>query len=386
MAQSRSRPVRHEVQEPNVTRLHEIAGTGPVRIGADLKGARQRRGLDLAELSRDLRIGQPYLIAMEEGRFEDLPGRAYAIGFLRSYANYLGLDGEALVSRYRDEGGAPVAPSELNFPEPLAPPSLPTGRIVAVALIIAVVVFGGWSVFQDRLTPLLERVAPVPDEFAAAGETTGTGTEATAQPVATTEPPRAVPEPATTAPLEPAAATGASATAATIAAEGAAALPPTETQAVLPTEPAAALGAVPAEPVEATVAPTPEVPAIEAPQEPLDSATATPTDSAAAVAVPGYVPNVYGRGNEGRIEIRATHESWVQINAPDGTAVFTRVLQPGDVYRVPDRAGLTMRTGNAGGLEVLVDGRVAPSLGGLAQVKRRIALEPEKLAAGTASD
>ncbi|MEX2648349.1 MAG: RodZ domain-containing protein [Alphaproteobacteria bacterium] len=353
MAKSRTKFARHEDEAPRVTRLHEIAGTGPLRIGAELRGARQRHGLSLDELAQGLRIGQPFLLAMEEGRFEDLPGRAYAIGFLRTYANHLGLDGDAYVSRYRDEGGGPSGPSELNFPEPLAPPSLPTGRIVLFALAIGAVVFGGWSVVQDRVAPYLERVAPVPAELSGAATTTA---EAESDATATV--------PAETVADEPA--------------------PPIESPpSTLP---------VPQEP--AATAPKPAVPT--AGTDVTVTTEATPTEAvevpvaepapAAPVAETGYVPNVYGRGNEGRIEIRATHESWVQINEADGGALFTRVLRPGDVYRVPNRAGLMMRTGNAGGLEVLVDGRPVPSLGALSQVKRSIALDPERLLGGTAAN
>ncbi len=341
MAKSRTKFARHEDEAPRVTRLHEIAGTGPLRIGADLRGARQRHGISLDELATSLRIGQPFLLAMEEGRFEDLPGRAYAIGFLRAYANHLGLDGDAYVSRYRDEGGGPSGPSELNFPEPLAPPSLPTGRIVLFALAIGAVLFGGWSVVQDRAAPTLEPVAAVPAELATA--------EA---------------EPSATVPAE-------------IVADAPA--PPIETPpSTMP---------VPPEPA----APKPVTP-------PAGSDVAVTTDAEAAgvqvaepvpavpVAETGYVPNVFGRGNEGRIEIRATHESWVQITEANGGAIFTRVLKPGDVYRVPGRAGLTLRTGNAGGLEVLVDGQPVPSLGALSQVKRSIVLDPERLLGGTAAN
>jgi len=63
--------------------------------------------------------------------------------------------------------------------------------------------------------------------------------------------------------------------------------------------------------------------------------------------------------------------------------VFARVLKAGESYRVP-RSGLSMRTGNAGALTVLVDGKAAPSLGPIGTLRRDVALEPEALLAGTA--
>ena len=63
-----------------------------VALGSDLRAARLRRGLELEEVAEQTRISRRYLRALEEERFELLPGDAYAKSFLRSYADYLGLD------------------------------------------------------------------------------------------------------------------------------------------------------------------------------------------------------------------------------------------------------------------------------------------------------
>ena len=70
--------------------------------------------------------------------------------------------------------------------------------------------------------------------------------------------------------------------------------------------------------------------------------------------------------------------------AADESLIMTRVLQPGDSYRVPNQAGLTLVTGNAGGLEIEVDGAVVPALGPVGAIRRGIALDPERLRKGTA--
>jgi cytoskeleton protein RodZ len=85
----------------------------------------------------------------------------------------------------------------------------------------------------------------------------------------------------------------------------------------------------------------------------------------------------------GSIDIRAVADSWVQIRDSDQAIVFARVLKAGEIYRVP-RSGLILRTGNAGALEVLIDGRPAPSLGALGTLRREVRLEPDALRAGTA--
>ena len=85
-----------------------------------------------------------------------------------------------------------------------------------------------------------------------------------------------------------------------------------------------------------------------------------------------------------RILLKATADSWVQVRDGANAPLMTRVLKPGDVLKVPDRDGLTLMTGNAGGLDILVDGEAVPSLGAPGQVRRNVALDADKLKAGTA--
>ena len=59
--------------------------------------------------------------------------------------------------------------------------------------------------------------------------------------------------------------------------------------------------------------------------------------------------------------------------------MFSRLLLQGERYSAPDRYGLILTTGNAGGLEILVDGRTVPSLGGHGKVVRDVSLEGHAL-------
>src|SRR5690348_17743607 len=85
--------------------LREISGDGETldTVGQDLRAARLRRGDDLASVSRALKIRKDYLEALEEDRIEALPGKTYAVGFVRTYAEYLGLDPVQCVERYKAE-------------------------------------------------------------------------------------------------------------------------------------------------------------------------------------------------------------------------------------------------------------------------------------------
>jgi cytoskeletal protein RodZ len=77
------------------------------RLGSSLRQARVHRGIELAQVATETRIRTRYLQALEEERFELLPGSVYAKGFLRAYADCLGLETNTVLRALRllrDEG------------------------------------------------------------------------------------------------------------------------------------------------------------------------------------------------------------------------------------------------------------------------------------------
>src|SRR5215475_4549057 len=86
--------------------LREISGDSESAlqtVGQDLRAARLRQGDEIAQVSRALKIRKDHLEALEEDRLEDLPGKTYAIGFVRSYARHLGLDSNVYVERFKQD-------------------------------------------------------------------------------------------------------------------------------------------------------------------------------------------------------------------------------------------------------------------------------------------
>jgi cytoskeleton protein RodZ len=79
-------------------------------IGGSLREARLKRGLTPADVQKAIRIRDRYLQALEEERWELLPGDAYVKGFLRTYADYLGLDGNLYVEEYNTRFSRPDEP------------------------------------------------------------------------------------------------------------------------------------------------------------------------------------------------------------------------------------------------------------------------------------
>ncbi|HEU4942232.1 MAG TPA: RodZ domain-containing protein [Gaiellaceae bacterium] len=69
-------------------------------IGNSLREARLRQGLDFPEVEQATKIRGKYLRALEDEQFDILPGQTYVKGFLRTYSEYLGLDGQLYVDEY----------------------------------------------------------------------------------------------------------------------------------------------------------------------------------------------------------------------------------------------------------------------------------------------
>jgi len=94
------------------------------RIGETLKKARELREINLREISDATKINIRYLEAIETNQFDALPGGVFNKGFIRAYANYIGLDGQAMVDNYvhdieagTDDGADPEpAPSGMHRP------------------------------------------------------------------------------------------------------------------------------------------------------------------------------------------------------------------------------------------------------------------------------
>lgn len=90
-------------------------------IGEDLRRRREARGITLEEAQAATKIRGRYLRALEEGEPQAIPGEVYVKGFLRAYAEYLGLDGPAFVERYkawRQEVEAQARAAEAAEPGP----------------------------------------------------------------------------------------------------------------------------------------------------------------------------------------------------------------------------------------------------------------------------
>jgi cytoskeleton protein RodZ len=143
------------------------------RVGEELREARIALGISVEDAATQLRINKRYLMALEEGRVKDLPGAAYAVGFVRSYATALGLDADDAVRRFRDMSGTAVTKSgELVFPEPVPRRGIPTGVLAALGLALAMGGYIAWYQWSGRGERVVDTVPPLPPRLERAAEAT----------------------------------------------------------------------------------------------------------------------------------------------------------------------------------------------------------------------
>lgn len=292
-------------------------GSDASRVGAELRAARLRLGWSLEDVAQGLRIRLPFLQAIEEGRIGDLPGSAYAVGFVRTYATSLGLNPDEIAKRFRAESQEVNRKTELSFPAPVPERGVPAGAVVLLGLILAIGAYAAWYKFspvqhdEQGTSAVPERLAPLADR----------GTPSHVSPQIASILPPVSPTPTSTSPA-----------------------------AVSPPPPPIAAIPVPV-PVPVTLTPTPQ---------------ATPATSATAAAP-----------DSGRVVLKFKADSYIQVREKQGPVLLNRVMRSGETWPVPKEPNLVMTTGNAGGTEIVVDGITGAPLGASGAVRREVPLEPD---------
>lgn len=178
------------------------------KLGSYLREAREARGISLAQASTGTRIIQRYLVALENGDFNHLPGDVYARGFIRNYAQYLQLPADELIELYRAERGAsgPIQVIPAAVPPRNRTVFMPS--IWAVMLVVMAVVVLGYlalnalGLTNPNSTPIAQNITttaaiatpePLPSPTAAPTNPDGGSPNQQLEPTATIQPTPAAP-------------------------------------------------------------------------------------------------------------------------------------------------------------------------------------------------
>ncbi len=378
-----------------VDTTEELAGPLLRQIGTHLRRAREERGEALRDVAEVLRIRRPYLEHLEEGELAEIPGRTYALGFLRSYADHLGFDGAAIVDEVkRAKADLPSSPA-LHVREPLPESQRPPLFLVGASVVLAAALYLGWNMIGQRDVPDMladlgidappnqasaeartdgdgpaaaetgENTFPEePDSGAITGRGDGNDDQALLPLPPIPEPPRSEAPGLTALAVD----AGEQPAAAAVENDGTVDQAPAAEQATAPLEPAAEQD--------------------EQGQVPANAPPSRETLLAAVAAViGGETPQAFGENEaSSRVVVVASQPSWVQIRSADRAFVWTRTMEPGDAFFVPDREDLALWTGNAGGLTLIVDGEPLAEVGDDGAVRRDIPLAADALRAQYATN
>lgn len=139
------------------------------RAGRKLAEARRQRGWSLDEVAERIRVRREFLEALEEMNVKLLPGKAYALAFLRSYARELGVDEKAIVDQFQDECALTRDGAQPQMRVPTSKPRKERPWAIAAGLVVIAALFVGWRALEMRSgaqAPAEQAVASAPVEAA----------------------------------------------------------------------------------------------------------------------------------------------------------------------------------------------------------------------------
>ncbi len=241
-----------------------------MRVGEILRRTRLHYDQSPEDVERALRIRASQIEAIENNDMRAMPARVYVIGFVRSYSEYLGLDGDKMVALFKAQSGDENTDPELHFPVLATENQMPPWWIIVLSAVAVIVLLSFWFGGKAQDREVVENIPPVPKEM------------------------------------------------------------------------------------QTAVAPKP------APEQKTESHS--PAESLASKPKKGIILNIL-------------ENSWVEIRDTKGKTMLSQVLKAGDQYYVPDRPDLTISIGNAGGVEIEVDGQKLRKLGKRGAVLRRLSLD-----------
>lgn len=243
-------------------------------IGGVLRKTRLQYGLTLEQVHQATRIKHIYLEALEDEDFERLPGAVYVTGFVRSYADYLGLDSEQMLLLLKKKTGPKPVRPVYNFPVANDEQKIPGKKVVIGSTIALIIILSALAVGKSGYKT--DEIPAVPEELV--------------------------------------------------------------NQMAVPEKPAEE----------------------DAPE--------------ASAPIPAEKPKPHP------VVMKAIEDVWLEIRDGGGKPVFSRVLKTGEEYWVPaDENSYAMTTGNAGGLQMVVEGVVMSPMGKTGEVRRNVALNPAAL-------
>lgn len=270
------------------------------RVGLLLKEVRLKKGKELPEIAQELCIRRVYLAAIEDSDYDNIPEYPYGIGFIRSYADYLGLNGVDIVQMYKDEAEANLRKNNPYFvSEPQIEATVPSKKYLMISLIAVFAIYFAWTMY----TRLSEQDVNTSDiEETIVSENDGTDDSAADFPLK-------VEDFSTTA------------------------------------EPAEALPVVNVVNAED-----------DNPQVIVKDESFVPAETAPKIEAPVKADDSVSAKVSKGLVIKIKKETWVEVRNLN-KLYLSKVLQPGDEYKMPEDSNLKLSVGRADGVDITMDGK-----------------------------
>jgi cytoskeletal protein RodZ len=153
-------------------------------ISARLRAAREERGLSLDDIAAKTRIPVRHLNAIEQSDWDSLPAITYSVGFVRSYANVVGLNGTQLGQELREQlGGGPAYATGATY-EPADPARVPPRSLAIIAGLLALALAIGYFIWRASSVEEPDMLAQATTEQAAPEQPAPAAAPAAQQPLA----------------------------------------------------------------------------------------------------------------------------------------------------------------------------------------------------------
>lgn len=285
-------------------------------FGATFRKAREAAGLPLEKIAAETRISTRFLTAIENEAFQQLPGGIFNRGFIRAYAEYLGLDSDQVVADYDRISSTVQEPADVLRDTDRVPARSSDWTLYIVAAgILVVLMVAYYFVTRNSTPPPLETAAVAP---------------ATATP------------------------------------------PPQPEDVTVPT--------VAETPTEAAKTPPPvSVPATSVPPAQTTTPSARPVQPASTPpATPPAPASPPSTNSALAVDVNVTDSTWMKVTT-DGTIALSEVLQPGTNRRFSAERSIDVVIGNAAGATMQINGRDLGQLGTTGRV-REFKITPENAA------
>ncbi|MBS0185713.1 MAG: helix-turn-helix domain-containing protein [Proteobacteria bacterium] len=320
-----------EVEDKN------ISNTSSSPIGALLRKKREEHKIPLDKASQQLCIRKAFLKAIEEGDTENLPERVYTLGFVKSYATYLELDKDSILLEYQKENNTSKEPDFSSFPDALPKKSTPSYLSYLIGLIIIILGIGLWIYFNSDMSSLFNSsLPPSPQPL-------------NSTPVKTIELPSSLPS-LSSETKEPS----------------------FDHTPLLSPDQNNNASSSPESSTETSLTETSSIEDFPSEKNPSESSASplSPSEEDSSLSSPAAPPEIL---------LTAKERVWVQITNASGVPSYTKIMQPGEFYKLPSGDDAYLTIGNAGGLEISLDHKVMPPLGKSGQVIRNFSLNSQKL-------